>query len=272
MDNKVHYAAVGAFVISLTFAIIIAIFWLSSGFSLDKYTTYLIYMTESVSGLNVDSTVEYNGVTVGAVKSISLNEVNPQLVEVLISIKSQTPITQGTVATLTTRGMTGLGFISLKDSSKNLRPIVIEKGQQYPIIKTAPSIFMRIDTALQQVSANLRQVADSVKALLDPDNQRAIKLTLQNIQSITHTFSINGPQINSFFNNASRASKQFGPFLESGSGAMMTLQTQTLPSTYRTLNQLDGLSRDLSAVVTQMKQNPSILIRGSEQPLLGPGE
>src|SRR5687768_2587669 len=111
METKVNYTIVGAFIILLIAAICLGIIWLASGLSLEKYTTYLVYMQESVSGLSVDSTVEYNGVDVGKVKSIELNHKNPQLVEVLLSIKSTTPITRGTSATLTSRGVTGVVYI-----------------------------------------------------------------------------------------------------------------------------------------------------------------
>src|SRR5690348_12771960 len=100
MESKVSYTIVGAFVIILTSALILAIIWLSSGLSLETFTTYQLYMQESVSGLTQDSRVEFNGVEVGQVKSITLNQKNPQLVEVLLEVKSSTPVSAGTVATL----------------------------------------------------------------------------------------------------------------------------------------------------------------------------
>src|SRR3990167_1857409 len=113
METNVSYTIVGAFVITLLTAMVLAIIWLSSGFSFDQYTTYLVYMQESVSGVSVDSQVEFNGVNVGTVKSISLNHKNPQLVELLLNIKKDTPVTRGTVATLNSRGFTGIAYLAL---------------------------------------------------------------------------------------------------------------------------------------------------------------
>src|SRR5436190_24002712 len=103
METNVNYTVVGGFVIILMACFVVAIIWLSSGFSLEKDSTYMIYMQESVSGLAPDSAVEYNGVDVGSVKSVELNAKNPQLVEVMVQIKHNTPITQGTIATLSSR-------------------------------------------------------------------------------------------------------------------------------------------------------------------------
>src|SRR5579862_5073466 len=162
MDTEVNYTIVGAFVILLFASFVLGIIWLSSGFAIKQYSIYQVYMQESVSGLSIDSAVEYNGVDVGSVKSIELNHKNPKLVELLLNIKSETPITRGTVATLQAKGITGLTYVALKDKSTDLRPLVAEKGQEYPVIKTSPSIFTRIDTALSELSIKFGKISDAI--------------------------------------------------------------------------------------------------------------
>src|SRR5476651_2573438 len=100
METNVNYTIIGLFVITIISFIILAIIWLSAGLSTENYSIYKVYMQESVSGLSPDSVVEYNGVNVGGVKSIELNRRNPQLVELLLKIKTNTPITRGTKAKL----------------------------------------------------------------------------------------------------------------------------------------------------------------------------
>src|SRR3989338_3538230 len=119
MEPKVNLIIVGTFILTLLTSIILMIIWLSSGFSLEKYSTYLVYMTESVTGLTINSTVEYNGVEVGEVSNIMLDPSNPHFVQLLLRIKSSTPITQGTIATLATRGLTNITYVALKDAGKD---------------------------------------------------------------------------------------------------------------------------------------------------------
>src|SRR5262245_11714985 len=69
------------------------------------YTTYRIATQDSAAGLAVDSPVRYNGIVVGKVKSIALDQKNPQLVDILLKIKSNVTITNGTVAALTNNGI-----------------------------------------------------------------------------------------------------------------------------------------------------------------------
>ncbi len=265
METNVNYTIVGIFVIFLTAAIILAIIWLSSGFSFAIYNTYKIEMQESVSGLSIDSVVEYNGVIVGHVKSIQLNHLNPHLVDLLIEIKSDTPITRATVATLTTRGITGGVFLSLKDRGNDRRSVVILPGETYPIIPTTPSIFVRLDTALTQMNTSFKQISDSIRSLLDTENLAEIKSTLANLKQASQNLI---PVIKSM----KPVIESFKPLIQSGTTTVKTFETQIMPSANQLLFNLNDAAQNLSTVTTEIKQNPSILIRGKAPAKPGPGE
>jgi len=272
MDTNINYTLVGAFVITLIAATILAIIWLSAGFSVVPYTTYVIYSQESVSGLNVDGAVEFNGVNVGSVTSLELNKEDPHLVKVLLSVKSSTPITKGTIATLTSKGITGVAFIALKDDGTDMRPLTILPGESYPIIQTGPSIFLRLDHALRKLSKNFETIADSIHSLLDKDNLASIKQTLKSLDKVTLNLANNSKRIDLILANTSRVTEQLTPLVQYSSSSMKTFNTQTLPITYRLLNNLNDVTRTLNDVTLQLKQNPSVLIRGAAPQPLGPGE
>ena len=78
MLSKSNYALVGAFVLVLGAAFIWAVLWISAGGPPQSFDRYLIYMTESVSGLNVDSPLRFRGVDVGKVEKIEIDLENPQ--------------------------------------------------------------------------------------------------------------------------------------------------------------------------------------------------
>src|SRR3990167_1696336 len=105
MEGKINYTAVGVFVIGLMVAGMIIFFWLELRKHDQTYDTYVVYLHEDVSGLSVDSAVRYNGVPVGFVKSIGLVPSNSQLVKVVVSIESDTPINVSTVGTLMSQGI-----------------------------------------------------------------------------------------------------------------------------------------------------------------------
>jgi phospholipid/cholesterol/gamma-HCH transport system substrate-binding protein len=265
METNVNYTIVGIFVISIISVIILAIIWLSSGLSTQTYTTYKVLMQESVSGLSPDSVVEYNGVNVGSVTTIQINKKNPQIVEVLLKIDSNTPITQGTTATLKSKGLTGIAFIALADKGTDKSPLVASPGEKYPIIKTTPSFFLQLDTALRQLSVNFRKLSDNVASLLDQENLNSLRTILINLKDLTTNLNANRPQINSILENASRASAQLSP-------AIQSFSLNTLPQANDTIGNLNSAANNLNAVSAEIKQNPAIIIRGRAQRALGPGE
>jgi hypothetical protein len=76
MTSKSGYMLVGAFVLVLAAAFIWGILWISAGGTPQSLTRYVVYMTDSVSGLNVDAPLRYRGVDVGKVEQISIDNKN----------------------------------------------------------------------------------------------------------------------------------------------------------------------------------------------------
>ncbi|MBP8120458.1 MAG: MCE family protein, partial [Burkholderiales bacterium] len=96
-----NYAVVGAFVLALGAVLVAGILWIASGGAFQKkYDHYLAIMEESVSGLNLNAPVKYNGVEVGKVRSIALDPVKPQNVRLVFAIERGSPIKQNTLAVL----------------------------------------------------------------------------------------------------------------------------------------------------------------------------
>ncbi len=271
-DINNRYAMIGGGVIAALAFIIFIIILLSSGTGFERYMNYLVYMQESVTGINIDSPVEYNGVDVGRVSAIKLNDRNPQIVRLLLSIKKGTPVTQGTVAMLASRGITGISYIALKDENGDKRPLQVLLGEKYPVIKTAPSIFLRLDIALNLLTNNFRQINQSIQSLLDKENLQSIKDSLSNLDQITNTIAKNTEHINAILINTSEASKRLMPLMQTSIGTMRMLETQTLPETYRLLINVDDVTRNLAEIAEQIQQNPAVLVRGVNRTNRGPGE
>src|SRR5579872_921217 len=252
MDTKVNYAIVGSFVISLIAVIVLSIIWLSSGLNIERYTTYQVDMQESVTGLNIDATVEYNGVNVGMVKSIMLNKNDPRSVELLLNVRDDTPITYGTLATLATRGITGITYIALKDKGEDLRPLVTLKDQKYPIIKTGPSLLLQLNTALQKLTKSLTQVSNTFKDLFDQQNLLAIKEILVNMREISANIAANNQKLNTILENTSIASRRFPLLLQSSERTLQSFESQTLPETNRMIANLGIITDNLSGLSAEV--------------------
>jgi len=186
MEAKVNFAVVGAFVIALTVAMITGVLWLSSGkYYRKNYDTYETYMTESVAGLNLNAAVRYRGVDVGRVRRIALAPDNVEQVQLTLDIEHGTPVKEDTLAMLQTQGLTGIAFVELTSGLRTSAPLQAKPGAPYPVIASAPSLMNRLEASIPAVLANLNLVSDSVNALLDDDNRRAVKATLADLSQLS---------------------------------------------------------------------------------------
>jgi len=308
MEAKVNFVAIGVFVVVLSTALIAGVLWLSSGkYYRRNFDSYQTYMSESVSGLNLDAPVRYRGVDVGRVRKIALAPGNVEQVEVTLEIDRGTPIKEDTVATLQTQGLTGIAFVDLTGGLKDSAPLKAHPGEAYPVIKSGPSLMTRLETAAPVLLDRLNRVTDSLNALLDEDNRAAIKKTLADLQVLSRTLAARSPTIDSSLANASRAAENAARFSDqlpqmaqrfersadafdrmsnqlagAGVSASGTLDatrpdlkqftSETLPEVRELVAELRELTATLRRVSREVEANPSVLIAGKPPPKRGPGE
>jgi phospholipid/cholesterol/gamma-HCH transport system substrate-binding protein len=184
VQSKVNYALVGLFVILLGAALLGAAFWLTLGGETRTYDRYRVYFRESVAGLNPKATVRYRGVQVGQVESIGLDPNNPNQVDVVLDIERGTPIYHDTIATLSTRGLTGVASVELSGGGQS-PPLAKEAGQDLPVIQAGPSLVARLDDAFNNILTNVNNLSNRLERLLGDENQAAITQTLRHVSAIT---------------------------------------------------------------------------------------
>lgn len=300
MEPKTNYSVVGLTVLLLVAGLIATSLWLSVGFNKKKYKVYAAYFRESVGGINEESQVKFNGVQVGSVLKIQLSPNDPQQVKVLLNIEEDTPITTSTVATLVSQGITGISYLGLTASSADLTPLTQLPNEPYPIIPTKPSLFNQLDHVIHDVSDNINRVADKLNLLLNDENRYNVKKTLANFRKITEVIIDNKTNIDQTLKNLSNASvelpktiqefkkamtnlgkmatqvgvagRKFGATMDSGKAVIHKISQQTIPPANQLIHRLNDIAANLQQVSTELKQNPSIIIRGTKPPKSGPGE
>ncbi len=185
MYSKVNYALVGLFVVGLFAAFLRGLFWLTLGGETKVYDRYRVYFQESVAGLNPKATVRYRGVQIGQVESIRLDPTNPDRVDVVLDIERGTPIRRNTIATLSTRGLTGIAAVELSGGGSQSLPLEKEPEQSLPVIQAGPSLVARLDDAFNNILTNVNTLSNRLERLLGDENQTALTQVLQHLSVIT---------------------------------------------------------------------------------------
>jgi len=204
------------------------------------YRTFQIHTSDAVSGLIVDSPVEFHGVEVGRVKKVEL--LGPRSVRVLLAVKDDAPVTKATVATITSRGLathgfTGYVYVALEDEGVEAGPLEAAGSSDYPVIPTAASKSVNLDLAIAEVNRNVEALTGTLLAALDPKTVASLKLSADSLQRMSSA-----------------------------------LEKQVLPQAHGTLSRLDDLATSMSGVASKLNRDPSVLVRGPERRKPGPGE
>ena len=180
MNNRVNYSLVGFLVLFALSAMMVFGYWLLKPSKEIEMKVYAIYFDESVSGLNLDAPVKYKGINVGKVTALNINPKNSEQVEILITVLKSTPIKTSTVAQLTSQGITGLSYINLSFGDESSEFLKAQKGQEYPVIKTIPSLLIKLENTVGDLTINLSETLQRTRELLKEENQVEFSLLLKN--------------------------------------------------------------------------------------------
>ena len=190
METRVNQAVVGAFVLLLGAAGIAAVLWLGSGrLSRKEYVPYLAYFTESVAGLNLHASVKSRGVAVGSVREIALDPANPERVRLVLEVERGTPVKEDTVATLGVLGLTGIAYVELSGGSRGSPALQATPGEAAPVIRTAPSLMWRLDTAGTTLLADLDESTRRVNEVLDEETRATLRAAVADLRRVTQALA-----------------------------------------------------------------------------------
>jgi len=201
MISKSSYAVTGVFVLVLGVTFIWGVLWISSGGRPLDFDRYLIYMTDSVSGLNVDAPVKFRGVDVGKVEQITIDMDNLERIRLLIQVRHGTPVTVDTVANLDYQILTGIASVNLSGGNTDSARLTKPENEDYPVITARPSIFSSLDVTLSDLLNNLMQTSSSINALLNEQNRANVSRSLENIAGITEKFADQSKQLDVIIEN-----------------------------------------------------------------------
>lgn len=233
METRSNQVLVGSVVLALLLAVVVSAFWFSR-LSDGQDEEYDIFFKQSVTGLAKGSGVSYSGVPSGQVKHIELWRRDPNFVRVRITVKRGTPILQGTTATISGVGFTGVSEIVLDGAVKGAPPIICPEQNResvcpdgVPVIPTKPGALGELLNNAPQLLERLTTLTERLTELLNDKNQASLAGILRNVESLTASLSARGPEIAATLaetritiQKAGQAAEEIGKMVENTNGLL----------------------------------------------------
>lgn len=232
METRSNHVLVGSVVLILLIVLAIFTVWIArlGGVSEKEYD---IFFKQAVDGLAKGSPVTFSGVPSGQVKDIALWKPDPQFVRVRVVVKDDTPILQGTTATIQ-GSFTGTSTVQLDGARKGAPPIQCpatnpEQDCPYgvPVIPTKAGGLGALLSSAPQLLERLSSLTERLTEMLSDRNQASIAGILDNTNRLTDALADRGPEIAATLaqtriaiEQAGNASEQIGLLAEKTTGML----------------------------------------------------
>ena len=240
METRANYVLIGAF------TLVTAAFLLLFGLWAAKYTSdkdwrfYDVVFDEAVTGLTEGGSVQYNGIAVGTVATLSLAPDDPRKVVARVKLRAETPVKTDTRAKLSFTGLTGTAFIQLTGGSPKA-PLLAGNGDDVPIIKTEAS-------ALQNIAETATRLVARLDEVLSDENIRNIHDTLSNIENATGAIADQREDLSALIRNARVSSEKLATTLDTTNGAIADIDRELVDKLPALIGKLDSTLTRLDRV------------------------
>jgi len=194
METRSNHILVGGVVLTLIVAVLAFIIWLSQA-SGNATKEYDVFFKQAVDGLAKGSAVSFSGVPVGQVESINLEPDSPEFVRVRVSVKDETPVLQGTTATIEGVGFTGVSQIQLDGAARGAPPIVQPGPYGVPVIPAKPGALGQLLNSAPELLERISTLTERLTELLSDRNQASIAGILDNVETISQSIAQRSPEI-----------------------------------------------------------------------------
>jgi len=301
METRSNNVLVGGVVLVLLGIVVAFAIWMAGSNGADDKKYDILFKT-SVEGLAKGSSVTFSGVPVGKVDDIVVMPDQPELIRVRIAVKKDTPVLQGTTATIAGVGFTGVSEINLDGAITGAPPIdqpgpfglpliPPKAGGLGAILNNAPALLDRLTTLTERLTE-----------LLNPQNQRSISNILNHIDTLSGALANRsndiaatladahvairqaGEAAQKFGQLADTTNQNIGPLLENLNGAIASakhsmanldeavneakpglkaVSTQTVPAVNQLIRDLGDTAASLRAISGRIDNGGASSLLGS---------
>ncbi len=292
MEPKARFAVVGIFVVTISIVFIAILLWIIGIKSAKEYDCYIVRTSNSASGLHKDSSVRYKGVDIGKVSNIEINRQNPEYIDIYIRVRKGLPVTKQTKARISSNGLTGISYINLIGANRNGILIKQYSNMKCPIIKAVPTTLEKLSVSAPEMIANINKILTKINNIMDKKSLDYVHKTLKNtyeaskhIESISisiekisynlneliNKISTNSTNINETLKFVDNLTSNINKLVLDNKNNIKNFTSSGLENINNTAVDLDSTLQQLKNLLVEIKQHPSILIKGKEIKK-GPGE
>ncbi|WP_170361813.1 MlaD family protein [Ruegeria arenilitoris] len=246
METRANYILIGAFTLAGILGAFGFFLWLAK-FEVSRQYAYYDVLFDNVSGLSAAGGVSYNGLPVGQVISLNLDEDDPSKVRVRLEVDADIPVTEDTIAQLQSLGVTGVSYVELTGGSASGA-----KLPQDSVIKSKRSAIQSLFEGAPKVLDEAVTLLENLNAVVDDKNRKYVSDILDNLASASGKLEKTLSDFENLSTDLGGAAKKLGDFTDRLDQLADTAET-TLTTGTDTLKSVKTASDSATATLDSAK-------------------
>jgi phospholipid/cholesterol/gamma-HCH transport system substrate-binding protein len=164
----------------------------------------------SANGLSVGSPVRFNGIPVGSVRSLAIDQNDPRFSVALTEVATSAPVKGSTTAVLEVQGLTGAAYVELSGGNAG-DPNILQKAIDTDTTAVLDAQQSGVTNILATADRILRKADDAITDLQGfvKDARPSLTNTIHNAENFSGALARNADHIDSFLKSVGSLSDTF---------------------------------------------------------------
>lgn len=186
METRANYVLIGSFTLAVLAAAFGFVLWFKQAGTAQTRIAYRIVFDGAVSGLRTGANVNFNGIRIGEVDSVKIDD--PHTVVAMIKVERKAPVRKDTTIGLEFQGLTGIAAIAMKGGAVDA-PEVQPDDDGILTLRADSQSGQDFTEAARAVLQNVNRVVS--------ENQDSVRNAVKNIEAFSAALSENAKRIDS---------------------------------------------------------------------------
>lgn len=208
METKANHIVVGSIVIAMIAAVFGFVHWMGRQDLSTDVTRYRILFQGSVAGLRPAGDVLFNGIKIGKIDSVAIYTPDPRQSEVMVSIRTDVPVRQDSLASIVQVGITGLSAVQVSAGTPNQPLATVNQKGDFAEIKTNAALSGSVMDAMPELLANVNAFFVRLNQLV-AGNEDTLQRSLASLASFAAVLEENKDEFDKTLNNVNAITKIF---------------------------------------------------------------
>lgn len=210
METKANYAIVGFFTVLVMLAAFAFVYWMQVYGREGRMEPLRIVIQGSANGLSVGSPVRFNGIPIGSIRRLTLDETDPNNSVALTEVLADAPIYPGTRAVVELQGLTGAAYIELSGGNTSQERLLVTQangGAEAKIVAEQSGLTNLVSSA-GEIMRKTEMTIDEITGFVR-DNRAPLNSTIKNVETFSGALRDNAPGVSKFLESVSELSGTF---------------------------------------------------------------